>query len=675
MIHNYVINHRTYLKGPTLKGKIACAEKSVERVQAEIILTTNRLTNPYNLMVGSEVLLTLYVQGNFNYVVLKLPVWSKQPILIKKIVRGSSKVSNRQKNMEFGISRNTKVWGRRRIHSTALICGKESSLKTLRKWEPLGSYQSEEINKLIYNSINNKECDNLSLIMSDPDFLIANWIKIQSHKTAVPPALIKDTLGGIELSWFHSTALQFRNGLFKFSSAKKTYIPKPNRKEEPLTMLASKDKIVQEAMKFLLELVFEQHFRKSNHGHRPGKDCQTALNQIQREFGSIIWFIEGNIEQQFPTVDHHILTELISKRIHDQAFIDLIWKYIRTEYGELKSAVKTTKIGIVENGILFPILSNIYMHPFDVWMEDTLIPCYTKGKSRKTNPKYHKLFQGNAVMVKHNLRKGLDNDRNFRELKYIRYVDNFLLGVIGNKEDCILIRQKIREFLLSELKMNINKTKITHGIHDSALFLGYRIHMTPLSKMPVGYNSSAKLKRKVPRPLLDAPIDRIVKRLIENGYAKKSGNPTSNGKFIHLNLHDLILHYRAVEGGILNYYGLSNNYSRVAARVHYILKYSCSLTIASKMRLNTMRKVYYKYGSNLNIKNELGEVIAYYPTVSYKRPKTPFLHLIRGCTHENLVDKLTYQIKRGRKGLKGPCSLCGATKKIETHSVQNLRKR
>lgn len=140
-------------------------------------------------------------------------------------------------------------------------------------------------------------------------------------------------------------------------------------------------------------------------------------------------------------------------------------------------------------------------------------------------------------------------------------------------------------------------------------------------KMPIRRDKLGRLCRITPRPILDAPVKEIVQRLINQNYATKAGEPTRNARFINHQLADIINHYRAVERGILNYYSLANNYGRLAARVHFILKYSCVLTLASKMKLKTKKKVFKKYGKDLEILNDKGKIIASYPTVSYKRPR------------------------------------------------------
>jgi hypothetical protein len=126
--------------------------------------------------------------------------------------------------------------------------------------------------------------------------------------------------------------------------------------------------------------------------------------------------------------------------------------------------------------------------------------------------------------------------------------------------------------------------------------------------------------RRTTNTNLDAPIEKIVQKLIKKGYAAKNGIPIRNGRFVNHNLHDIVEYYKVLERGILEYYNLASNYSRIAAKVHYILKYSCVLTFASKMKLKTLRKVFKKYGKNLKIKNKHGKIATEYYTVSHKNP-------------------------------------------------------
>jgi group II intron reverse transcriptase/maturase len=680
MSYDIIVNHITYRKGPTLKGKIACDKRGVARVHPEIKSTMDRLTNLYNFMVGSEIPRYNNVQSGNDYVVSLLPEYMKQPAISNGLMKESPKVDNRRVKVEFGISRCTEVWGRRRTRSTTFICRKGSSLAfSGNSW--LSGHERNEKFLTLKNKISlNEKADNLSEIMSDPDFLIACWVKIRSNKGSMTPAF-EDTLDGIKTNWFVNAAAGMRNGMFKFSPSRRTYVPKPNGKLRPLTMPSPKDKIVQEGMRFLLEMVFEPNFAESSYGFRPNKGCHSALKDIKKYCLAVSWYIEGDVEQQFPSIDHDVLMGILESRIKDQAFIDLIYKYLRVGYGEKPNDINPMRIGVVQGGILSPILSNIYMTPFDEWMRDDLIPRFTRGETRKRNPEYMKkrrLYYKGEVDTFRDIKSMLGDDQGWKRVYYFRYADDFIIGVDGNKSDCLEIKDEIKYFLVEKLKLILNedKTKITHAEKESAKFLGYRIHKSPIGKMAIKRNSLGIMTRRTTRPLLDAPIDEIIKKLVDKGYAFKDNDkigryrPTRNGKFINLTLEAIIDHYKTVERGILNYYCLASNYGRLAAYVHYILKYSCVLTVCSKMKLKTMRRVFSKYGKNLSVKRTNGKFVSYL-TPSYKKPR---IGMNIQVYDEQYIDKLHNRISRGRSDLWGPCTICGSKEKIEIHHVRALRK-
>jgi group II intron reverse transcriptase/maturase len=516
-----------------------------------------------------------------------------------------------------------------------------------------------------------EKAKNLSRIMSDPAFLIACWVRIRSNGGSMTAAF-EGTLDGINEKWFEETASVMRKGGYIFKPARRTYIPKSNGKLRPLTVPSPRDKIVQEGMRFLLELIFEPTFLDCSYAWRPSRGCHDALKDIRLKCKSVSWYIEGDIDQQFSTIDRHILISLIKEKVDDQAFIDLIFKYIRIGFGEKSDLVSSTRIGLIQGGILSPILANIYMHPFDEWVMSDLKIRFDLGQKRLKNKEYWKQYAKNGRKAKNKLlRSTVANDPNWKRLWYFRYADDFIIGVDGSILDAKFLKEEIRQFLHNRLKLSLNtsKTLITHAETESALFLGYKIHRTPLSKMPIRIDKIRRKSRIVPRPVLDAPISKIVEKLKVQGYVKNDGQPTKNGRFINLELFQIIEHYKMVERGISNYYSLANNYGRLIARIHFILKFSCVLTIASKMRLKTKKRVFSKYGKNLRVKKAKGFVE--YPVPSYKRPsKLPKIMVY----DDRFVDKLHARLPRGRTDLGGPCFACGSTTNIEVHHVRALRK-
>ena len=671
MKNTLIANHHTYRKGPTLKGNIACVKRLYERVEVKIMLPKDKIMNLFKPEMGSEVpLQETVVQGIETYVVVPILDQSKQSARGTRVSGEGPKGNSLQKNVEFGISRHAKALGRRRIHSTIKVSGKGfSNSKVKEPW-----FEGQSFSYLIYN-LNQSLCmkgyaENLTEVMSDPNFLIGCWAKIKSKPGNMTPGLDGITLDGISKKWFETVSQEFRSGKFHFKPNKRVYTNKANGKKRPLTIPSPRDKIIQEGMRILLELIFEKEFFDSSHAFRPGRGCHTCLKSIRFRFSKCNWFIEGGIEQQYPTINQNILVKILRTKIKDEPFIDLVYKYLRVGYGETPQRIRSVKKGLLQGGVLSPILSNIYMNEFDRWVEEQLIPKYTKRRRKKANPKYTKMIRQGKALDK-SIRTTIGKDEKYSKVYYVRYVDDFLIGVNGSKAQCIEIRNAIKEYLNLNLKLelNIQKTNIIHTTTDHADFLGHHIKCTPMQKHPVAYNKKGKLVRKTTNTQLLAPIRIIVSKLNDKGFAK-NGRPTRNGRYINYDLWNIIQSYKNVERGILNYYSMSNNYGRLAARIHYILKYSCALTIASKMKLKTLKKTFGKYGKNLTITDGNGSIS--YPTIEYKRPKVQLL-IEKEFNLDRFIEQLVKRYSRHRGNIVGPCIVCGAKDDIEVHHIRALK--
>jgi len=138
-----------------------------------------------------------------------------------------------------------------------------------------------------------------------------------------------------------------------------------------------------------------------------------------------------------------------------------------------------------------------------------------------------------------------------------------------------------------------------------------------------------------------------------------------------MDLWNIIDSYKSIERGVLNYYSMANNYGRLSARVHYSLKYSCALTISSKMKLKTMRGAFKRYGKNLEIK--VRDKTMSYPNISYKRPRKRITRPDDNFSFENYFESLVYRHKRHVGNLTGPCIICGSSDQIEVHHIRALK--
>jgi group II intron reverse transcriptase/maturase len=430
-------------------------------------------------------------------------------------------------------------------------------------------------------------------------------------------------------------------------------------------------------MLLILEAIFEPSFVTHAHGFRPGKGCHTALKEIKGTFSSVNWLIEGDISKCFDTFDHKLLVQLVSKRINDKGYIDLLHKALKAGY-MFQGQYHSPELGTPQGSIVSPILCNILLHGLDEFVLDLQLN-FQVGKRRKTNPLWRKLTRAGLIKEVHdrNIGSRLHTDPNYKRIKYVRYADDFLIGVIGSKDDCVKIRDKIHQFLFDELKLNLNldKTKITHARDDKAHFLGTDISITPLEKRPLRFitrgTSQFRMKANT-KPLLQAPIKKLVSKLTEKGFARQGGTPTRLARMIPFETSQIVKHLWQIWLGLSTYYSFADNYGSLG-RIHYILKYSCVLTLASKLKLKTAKRVFAKFGKDILIKGKDDKIIASFPDVPLAKPRTFHITKFTDMNPMARLEKLAKSTFRSKAALDSTCTVCGTAENIEMHHVRKLR--
>ena len=431
------------------------------------------------------------------------------------------------------------------------------------------------------------------------------------------------TISGMSIKRIQSIIDKLRDESYQPHPAKRIYIPKKNGKQRPLGIPSFEDKLVQKVIQMILESIYEGSFEKCSHGFRPHRSCHTAMASIMEGFDGTRWFVEGDIKGFFDNIDHDIMIAILSERIADERFLRLIRKFLNAGYLEKWTFHKTFS-GTPQGGIISPILANIYLDKLDKYVVE-YISKFNKGDKRKRNPEYKRISSRKDKRVKklkseedaekrsilieeikfhhkemQKLPATLDMDEDFRRMRYVRYADDFLIGVIGSREDCVTIKEDIKKFLLDKLKLELSdeKTLITHG-HDHAKFLGYEVTIRKSEKTRKGSKGLPKRsldhKTVVLLPL-EVMKDKLMeykamKIIVENG--KEKWESTSRPYLRSNDDLEILNRYNSEIRGIYNYYCIANNVS-ILNSFYQIMKESLYKTFSSKYE-STVRKIINSY--------------------------------------------------------------------------------
>jgi group II intron reverse transcriptase/maturase len=444
------------------------------------------------------------------------------------------------------------------------------------------------------------------------------------------------------------------------------------------------DKLVQEVLRMVLEAYYEPQFNEHSHGFRPGRGCHTALADVYYTWKGVKWFVEGDIKGCFDNIDHQTMLEVIRKQVSDYKLLRLLKGMLKAGYME-DWQYHQTYSGTPQGGVISPLMANILLNEFDTYVEEVLIPKYTKGDKtkRKWNPEYQRLNQ-RAVRAKkkgdiEGYKQAIKERRNvpvFKDdgctwLKYVRYADDFLLGFAGNKRDAMEIKEEIGNYLRTlKLEMSAEKTLITHSSQGKARFLNY--HIRTMWKNSEIRNCGRGKGRSLNGGMSLTIPDDVVHNHESN--VKREGKILHIPEWMNNSDYDIIMAYEMRMQGLINYYEMALDVTAKMGKLRYVYEKSLVKTLALKHR-KAFSEIKRKYGRYVS---DGRRVIAVEVEREQEKPlraiygKKPITRNCDVIIQDDMVSLNTGRNELVSRLLNNVCEICGSRDGVQGHHIRKL---
>jgi group II intron reverse transcriptase/maturase len=527
-------------------------------------------------------------------------------------------------------------------------------------------------------------CEELYRQRFNPQLYLLAYGRIYANHGAMTPGVAPETVDGMSRVKIDRIIGAMRHERYRFHPVRRVHIPKKNGKTRSLGLPTWSDKLVGEVVRLLLEAYYEPTFSDRSHGFRPGRGCHTALREIDNTWTGTAWFLEGDIADCFGSLDHDRMVEILAENVHDNRFLRLIRNMLTAGYLE-DWKWGATLSGAPQGGVASPILSSIYLHKLDQFVETTLIPEYTRGDRRARNPAYLDLQnqlakarrRGDRAQAR-TLRRRMTSlpsadpdDPGYRRLRYCRYADDHLLGFAGPKAEAEEIKQRLAQFLREDLKLELSqeKTLITHARTGAARFLGYEITVQHNDTKKTGRyrRVNGQIALRVPREVIKTKSAPYLRR----------GKPAKQAALTNGSDHTIVATYGAIYRGIVQYYLLAGDVYRLH-RLRWVMETSMLKTLAGKHR-STVSKMAAKHKAKITTshgprtcfearieRDGRKPLVARFGETPLHRQKTVRVidsQPIRAdYPHKEILTRL----------LADTCELCGTVGGVEVHHIRKL---
>lgn len=311
-------------------------------------------------------------------------------------------------------------------------------------------------------------------IVCDRRTLSESWRRLSRNKGSRTPGTdgvtrktVEERPGGAT-QFIEDIRNELRGGTYRPEPVRQRLIPKPGKpgKVRPLGIPTLRDRLVQMALKFVLEPIFEADFYPSSYGFRPGRSTHDALANIQRHLhptpsgtSEYRFVIEGDIKGCFDAVDHHVLMERVRRRIGDRKVLGLVLAFLKAGV-MIEGSVRHPVTGTPQGGIISPLLANIYLTAID----ERYGRWSMRPRERPQNAADRRLY---------------DRRRNRPTFFAVRYADDFVVLTDGTREEAETEKLALAQFLWQELRMELSMEEIRiTQVGEGFDFLGYRVVQT-----------------------------------------------------------------------------------------------------------------------------------------------------------------------------------------------------
>lgn len=352
---------------------------------------------------------------------------------------------------------------------------------------------------------------------------------------------------------------QMKNRSFQFQPTENEIVAVPNGKPIPVGTPSFTDQVVQEAFRLIVEPVFARA--------RPGETSAQATLQRVRTWTGTTWVITANPPGLLNNLDHSRLGTIIMSAVKDQQLLDLYWKLVNAGLVNTATQERHNLTGVTKGGVLWPLFTNIYLSEFDVWLQE--LASSVSDPRPTLNPK-----------------PGSNVDNEGTKVHYIRYGDQWVVGVDGPKSLAVKLRNEIRSYLNGNLKLQIEEEcfTISHLASEKVKFLG--VLAGARDRKYVESLVGERAKRAYGRIVLEAPVNEIVTTLVERGFAVYPEWPRGMSAWIHLDAEEILRRYTSIMIGLVEYYSVVDN-KNMMRRVFWLLRFSAVFTLCRKWRMST----------------------------------------------------------------------------------------